>query len=355
MNLDDRNLIEQIDAGNMLSHIDALPGQLSTAWKHGHLLELPGPLADVQQVAICGMGGSAISGDLLSALVSGSCHVPFTITRAYDLPTYIIGAETLVIALSHSGSTEETLSAARQAAERGTRLLAITTGGELAKLVQAAGGVVWTYQYHAQPRATIGWLYGLLLAAASRLSLVDDLSAEVEEAVEVLERGRAVLGADSSAAQNPAKRLAGQLVGRIPVIWGAGLLAPVANRWKTQINENAKAAAYFETLPELNHNTVVGLEYPETLARSVVFVTLRSEKYDHPRVAIRQKVTHQLLLQAGIMADEVRAQGESRLAQQMSLVQFGDYVSFYLAMAGGVDPTPILSIDWLKAQLAQAG
>ncbi len=354
MDLDNQELFRQIDTQDMLAHIDALPEQLSDAWKHGHLLELPGRLASVQRVVVCGMGGSAISGSLLAALAAGSCHVPLDVSRDYNLPTYVDGPDTLVIAISHSGATEETLSAARQATERGAYLLAITSGGTLAAHARETNSILWTYTYPAQPRAALGWLYGLVLAAASRLNLVNELGGEVEEAVELMRQARETLGAASPAAQNPAKRLAGQMVGRIPVIWGAGLLAPVANRWKTQLNENAKTMAYHEALPELNHNAVVGLEFPDLLSKSVMVIELRSQKFDHPRVSIRQDVTHKLLLQAGIMADQVWAQGENRLAQQMGLIQFGDYVSFYLAMANRVDPTPVSNIDWLKEQLAQA-
>jgi glucose/mannose-6-phosphate isomerase len=159
---------------------------------------------------------------------------------------------------------------------------------------------------------------------------------------------------DSPVDENKAKRIAGQLVGRIPVIWaGAGLLAPVARRWMTQINENSKSAAYFELMPELNHNTVVGIEEPKTFIDRVAVIQLMSRTYDHPRVTIRHKTTHKLYLQNGLLTEMLYAHGNSRLAQQMNLVQFGDYVSYYLAMAYSIDPTPIGPIDALKAALAK--
>ncbi len=355
MNLDDVERFRQIDASDMLGYIDALPDQLAQAWEHAHRLDLPPEFARVRQVVLCGMGGSAISGDLLAALVRDTCRVPVIVNREYDLPAYVVGAEALIITLSHSGGTEETIAAARQGIERGGRLLAITTGGALAPLVEEAGGTVWRYDYRSQPRAALGWLYGLLLGAFSRLGLAEGLPGEVQETVALLERGREVLGAHKPAALNPAKRTAGQMVGRIPIFWGAGLLAPVARRWKTQFNENSKSAAYYEELPELDHNSVVGLDFPEQLMSKIAIIELVSERYDHPRVALRQRASYDLLLQAGIMADRVEARGESRLAQQMSLIQFGDYMSYYVAMAYGVDPTPVENIRWLKEQLAQAG
>ncbi len=355
MNLDNLESFRQIDPGDMLSHIDALPMQLEDAWAHAHTLDLPANLADVRQVVICGMGGSAISGDLVAALVEGTCPLPVTVNRGYMLPAWLQGPDTLIVPISFSGGTEETLFTTRQAFERGAKVLAITTGGALGALVSESSGSAWTFDYTSQPRAALGWLYGMLLGLFSRLGLAENLDGDVQEAVAVLREGRAALGADVLAAHNPAKRTAGQTVGRIPIFWGAGLLAPVARRWKTQFNENAKTAAYYEELPELNHNAVVGLDFPEALMTKICVIELISKKYDHPRVGVRHKASYKLLLQAGIMADKVSEKGESRLAQQMSMIQFGDYMSYYVAMANRVDPTPVDNIRQLKEQLAQAG
>ena len=281
--------------------------------------------------------------------------MPIQTVRSYTLPTYVNGEDALVIALSHSGNTEETLGMVQQAAERGAPVLGITTGGKLQNVVQAAGGTLWQYTYDAQPRAVLGWLYGLLLAAASRLHLIDVVEDQVADAITQMRTANEVMGVESPIHQNVAKRTAGQLMGRIPVVWGSGLLAPVANRWKTQINENAKTAAYFEALPELNHNSVVGLEFPDKLQNGVVVFSLASAEYDHPRVQRRQQATHELLLRSGVMGEMIHARGASRLAQQMNLIQFGDYLSAYLAVANGVDPTPIDNIVWLKEKLAAAG
>lgn len=355
MNLDDLDTLKRQDPQNMLGHIDALPDQLAGAWAHGQSLELPAALGSVEQVVMAGMGGSAIGGSLLAAVAAGSCHVPLNVVRDYDLPTYVDGPDTLVIALSHSGNTEETLSIARQALARGARLLSISTGGELTGLVAEGGGATWTYTYDSEPRAALGWLYGLLLAAASRLHLVDDMTAQVEEAVAILRKGQTAFNATVPTVENPTKRLAGQLVERIPVIWGGGLLAPVARRWKAQFNENAKHFAVYDTVPELNHNSVVGLEYPEALMTGLSFVQLISPEYDHPRLAARHRLCAELVLQAGTMVDQITARGAGRLAQQLHVVQFGDYVSYYVALANGVDPTPIAAIAWLKQQLAAEG
>jgi glucose/mannose-6-phosphate isomerase len=355
VNLDDLDYFKQIDAQNMLGHIDDLPLQLAGAWEHALSVSLPLDAGGVRQIAVCGMGGSSISGELLAALVADTCQVPIISVQTYDLPASVCGPDTLVIAISHSGNTEETLAATRQAIDRGARLLAITTGGALARMVVEAGGAAPVYQYASQPRAALGWLYGQVLGYLSRLGLIDDMQAAVEESIDLLRRGIRGMGAENRTSRNVAKRMAGQLVGRIPVIWGAGLLAPVARRWKTQINENAKSVAYAETMPELNHNAVVGLEFPDPLLRKTAVVQLLSERYDHPRVALRHQATFELLLREAVMADQVKARGETRLAQQLNLIQFGDYVSYYLAMAYGIDPTPVENIAAIKEQLAASG
>lgn len=351
MDLDDLELFRQIDTQNMLGHIYALPDQLANAWAHAKTLPQPDTGA-IERVVICGMGGSAISGDLFAALVFDSCPIPISVVRGYDLPAYAAGEATLVIALSHSGNTEETLSATGQAVERGTKVLVITTGGELAK----QGGTVWTYTYDAQPRASLGWLYGTLLGAASRLGLAPDLGGEIEEAAAVLGKYRERWGVENVAARNAAKRYAGQLVDCIPVIWGSGLLAPVARRWKTQLNENAKSCAFFDELPELNHNTVAGITAPDELLQRHKFQVVQlCSDYDHPRVALRHEITHDMLIGQAVLTDPLKARGKGRLAQQMSMVLFGDYVSYYLAMAYQVDPTPIGPIMMLKQMMAEAG
>jgi glucose/mannose-6-phosphate isomerase len=354
MNLNDTSLFKQVDQSNMLAYIDALPEQFRQAWQAAATVDMPDGYEHVRQIVICGMGGSAISGSLAASLFEGLLDKPVISVRGYDLPAYAKGDHTLVVAMSHSGTTEETLSCAQQAIEREAKLLAVTTGGELAPLIAEAGGALLRYTYDAPPRAALGWLYGSLLGGLHALGIIPDIQGEVDETIRLLDNSRSALQVDVSTGENRAKRLAGQLIDRVPVIWAAGLLNPVARRWKTQLNENAKSAAYFETLPELNHNSVVGIEYPEgVLIGRFCPVQLRSS-HEHKRVTIRHEATKELLLGYGIVADEVRAHGVSRLAQQMNLVQFGDYVSYYLAIAYQVDPTPIDTIITLKQRLAEA-
>lgn len=350
--LDDLNRFAAVDREHMLAHIDALPDQLDAAWRAAQTLPLPAPHRQPRQIVLAGMGGSAIGGDLLAALIGASSPVPLTIVRGYDLPAWVQGPETLVIASSFSGNTEETLAAADQALGRGVRLLAISTGGDLAAHADAHGYPWWRIAYSSQPRAALGWSFGLLLGLADRLGLASSLESSVHEAIEVLRQYGPVYTATSPAPQNPAKRGAGQLIGRIPIFFGGGLFEPVARRWKCQINENAKAWAQYEGMPEANHNTVAGIGFPADHQINLAAVFITSPQYDHPRVLLRHELTFQLCLQNGIMADVFRPTGQSALTQMCHAIQYGDYVSYYLAMAYGADPTEIAPIMELKEQLA---
>ncbi|HIC93803.1 MAG TPA: bifunctional phosphoglucose/phosphomannose isomerase, partial [Anaerolineae bacterium] len=235
---------------------------------------------------------------------------------------------------------------------RGAKLLAITTDGRLVERARELGVPLLTFSYQSQPRAALGHSLIPLVGVLVKLGLVADKSADLEEAARVMEALQEEIGGAVPLAENPAKRLARRLHGHLPVVYGAGPLAEVARRWKTQFNENSKAWSFFEQLPELNHNAVVGYQFPADLAEKVVIVMLTSP-LDHPRHRVRFRVTREILARRGIACEEVEARGQSPLAQMLSLVHFGDYVSFYLAMLYEVDPTPVEVIAYLKERLAQ--
>jgi len=353
MNLDEPGDFSRLDPDNMLARIGELPQQCRTAWELTRDLDLPHAYHQVQRVVVLGMGGSAIGGALLEGLVSGECSVPVVIVRDYSIPTFARGPETLVVASSYSGNTEETLMAISEALERGTLSIAVTTGGQLASLAREKGIPLLRFDYRSQPRAALGYSFTLLLGLFSRLGLVRDYSADLTEAVEVMEEWQTEIAPQVPTAQNAAKALAERLVNRLPVIYGAGFLTAVANRWKTQFNENSKHWAFFEALPELHHNAVVGLGIPTSVRDMVTVLMLRSD-LDHPRVRVRWDITAELLSQEGVACESFYGRGKSRLAQMLSLIHFNDYVSFYLAMLNGVDPTPVRTIAFLKQRLAEA-
>ncbi|MGB7873561.1 MAG: bifunctional phosphoglucose/phosphomannose isomerase [Anaerolineales bacterium] len=352
MNLDDLARFKQLDPQDMLAHIDGLPDQLQTAWDLAGTLPLPA-WQEVQTVVISGMGGSAIGADLVAAAVMDTCPVPIFVHRDYGLPAFAKGPGTLVICSSHSGNTEEILDTFETALENGCRLLALSTGGKLSEKAKAAGVPFWRFEHEGQPRAAVGYSFGLILGALSRLGLVSDAGAEVAGAVRAMKSQQEAIAAESPVSKNPAKRLAGQLMGRWVTVFGAGVLAPVARRWKGQLNEVAKAVANFEVIPEADHNTLAGvLHPPEVVPPHVISLFLRAPS-DHPRNRLRLKITRKTYMLEGLNSDGFMAKGDSPIAHIWTALHFGDYVAYYLAMAYGVDPTPVAALENLKAALKE--
>jgi glucose/mannose-6-phosphate isomerase len=270
--------------------------------------------------------------------------------RDYHLPAWANGSETLVITSSHSGNTEETLSAFVKALESGCRILAVTTGGKLANAAEKSGSALWLFDHSGQPRAAVGFSFGLLLAAFNHLGLIPNPEEELIGAVVAMKSQQAGLKPEIPISENSAKRLAGQCYGRWITVIGADILAPVARRWKGQISELAKAWGQFEFLPEANHNTSAGVINPQEIITKNMILFLRAKSY-HPRNALRAKTTKQIFMLEGLGTDYFYAQGDTTLAQLWTTLHFGDYFAYYLAMAYGVDPTPVEAIEGLKERL----
>lgn len=352
MNLDDTSKFAQIDTQDMQSHVDGLPGQLESAWELGSQFALP-EIAGIEKVVIAGMGGSAIGADLVIAYIAPFCPVPVLLHRNYSLPAWASGRNTLVIASSHSGNTEETVSSFSAARENNCQILALSTGGKLADLCQASGNTLWQFDHHGQPRAAVGFSAGLLLAALSRLGLIPDQAAAIKETIAAMQAQQMNLTAEIPTVGNLAKRLAGQIYGRWTLVVGADSLEPVARRWKCQLNEVSKAWAQFESLPELDHNSLAGLMFPEQALPQMMAFFLRAPDY-HSRNLMRTELTKTAFMVEGVNTDFIDAQGPNPLAQQWTALHLGDYTAFYLAMAYGVDPTAIPTIEMFKKQIASS-
>lgn len=350
--LDTPEKFRQIDTEGMIDRIAELPKQCIDAWRLRESIALPADYSIVDSIVVLGMGGSAIGGDLARTLAADELQVPMQVVRDYDLPAFA-GKNTLVIASSYSGNTEETISAFNEAISRKCKALAITTGGKIKEIAEREGLPVLVFDYKAQPRAALGYSFILLLGVLEKLRLIGDKNVDLEEAVHLMEDLRQRVEPQSPKAVNPAKQLAAKIYGRLPVIYGGGILAEVARRWKGQMNENGKGWSFFEVMPELNHNAVVGYEFPKDLAAKIVVVFLDSDAI-HPRVRLRYKITQDILAKRGVPFEVVEGQGSSPLAQVMYGIYFGDYVSYYLAVLYAVDPSPVPVIDYLKQELARA-
>ena len=352
VNLDYLKTYEQADPQGMRDRIAEMSRQLKEARDLVAAMPDPGPrYRDLQNVVVLGMGGSAIGGDLVRTVAEDQATVPILVSRDYRISGFV-GSNSLVVASSYSGNTEETLSATREALDRGAMVIAVTTGGSLGRTASERGLPLLTFEYAAQPRAAAGFSFGLLLGLLAKLGYLDDSRLGMDEAIEIAASNPLVLGPEAPVGDNLAKRLALSIHGKLPVIYGAGILSEVARRWKGQFNENSKAWACFEQLPEVNHNAVVGYENAPDLAAQLFVILLSSATY-HPRVAARLRITAEILQQRGVAHQVVEARGRGPLAQMVSSIMIGDYTSYYLAVLYGVDPTPVRSIDFLKGELAK--
>jgi glucose/mannose-6-phosphate isomerase len=328
-----------------------MPQLCQEAWQRATDFDLPQDYASSDRVVILGMGGSAIGGDLAAGLVLSEAKLPVIVRRDYELPRFT-NAKTLVIASSYSGNTEETLTAFEQAIETKAKKLVITTGGKLKTLAEEKKIPIFSFDYKAQPRAALPYSVMPILCFLQRLGFIADKSKDVTETVSVLQQLSPKIDETAPQPQNPAKQLASRLYHHLPVVYGAGITSEVAHRWKTQLNENSKAWAFYEVFPELNHNAVVGYQFPEELATRIVVVLLRSARLPE-RIKLRYQITCQLLAKAGVSYQIVDGQGKYPLNQIMSLVLFGDYTSYYLATLYKADPSPVKAIDFLKEKLAE--
>ncbi len=349
--LDDPATLRRIDPDDMLSRVMELPGQLVQARRVAAPITLDKRLTDVDAVVVLAMGGSAIGAELVAASAGDRLRVPLIVHRDYGLPAGA-GERTLVIAASHSGETAETLSGFAAAQERKMPTAVITTGGRLAASATAAGLPLLQYRLGGQPRAAIGFGVGLvheLLARAGLIERPDDLGAVVSAVEELIER----IGPSVETDANPAKQLAWAIFGRIPVVYGHGPMSAVAHRWKTQLNENAKAWASWEPMPEANHNAIEGSINPRELGDALYVVQLR-DRAEPPEIAERYRVVEELLGERVTSRSEVWADGPSALARVLTGVAYGDLVSVYLAILYQTDPTPVTLLAMLKERLARA-
>ncbi len=348
--LDDRTVLATYDAAGMLGRIGEFPEQLPDAWRRSRDLALPEAHRATSAAVVLGMGGSAIGADLVRGIFASRLRVPLLTVRDYDLPAFA-GSSTLAIAASYSGATEETISAVTQALERQCPVAVITTDGPLRSVAERAGLPLLAFPGGGQPRAAVG--YGMLLLAGllERAGHLEVCEAEITAAVDAARATVARCEPGVPTARNPAKQLAWSLVDRLPVIEASGHLAPVARRWKTQLNENAKSTAAWEELPEATHNAVVGYAQPEALHERM-FVVFLASSLEHPRNARRAGLSAELLGAAQVAHQVVPAAGQGRLAEACSLIALGDHVSAYLALLYGLDPTPVEAIAQLKTRLA---
>lgn len=316
-------------------------------------LDLPFPASAIRNVAICGMGGSGIAGDLVTTAYADRLRVPVQSLRNYYLPGWV-GEDTLVILASYSGETEETLTAAMEALDRGCPAIGITTGGKLGSWYPDRGLPVVSIPPGLQPRAALLHMLIPTLEILVRCGVLPDLTADLDEAERVAREAAESYGPSVPQSHNGAKLIADSLDGSLPVIWGAEMTSAVAQRWKGQLNENAKTPAYWGVLPEVNHNEIIGFEQMGDLGPATAVVMLRDPR-QHRQVQRRFDITKELIEPLVRSVTAVTAEGETTLGRLLDLVLLGDYVSLYAACLRGADAGPIRLINTLKERLATTG
>ncbi|MCD6249870.1 MAG: bifunctional phosphoglucose/phosphomannose isomerase [candidate division Zixibacteria bacterium] len=354
-NLDELDSIRALDPGNMYNAIFDLPEQMAKAFKMAGGWNVPVDMfPDVRNVVVVGMGGSAMGGDIARSFLASEMLIPFHICRNYVLPEYV-DDETLVIASSYSGNTEETLAAVDDALERSAMIVALTTGGMLEEVAQLNDIPRLKLPAGLQPRAALGFSFVPLMVFLEKIGLAKNVSERLQATIAHLRSTREKMVEDGSSTTNPAKQLAGLLYGKVPLIYaGPTLTDVVASRWKSQICENSKTMAFANLYPEFNHNELVGLsnlsiEFKE----QIIVINLRSID-DHEKNSVRMDVVKQILEEQDLMVIDLWATGESGLERIFNLIQMGDFVSYYLAILNDTDPTPVNVIENLKEELSKA-
>ncbi len=347
--LDDPEALAASGPATMLALAADLGNQLRDAFAAARSVPDPPSGEGLRSLVVCGMGGSGISGDVVRALYWPRLPIPIAVVKGYVLPEFC-GRDTLVLASSFSGNTEETVAAYTEAVARGCRVVAITSGGELASLAEA-DQVPWIRLPPdiPMPRAALGHLAGGPIGLLDAIGLIPPAGGEVEAATLLLAGLAGRLGPDVPTESNEAKQLASWIGGRTPVIWGTeGIAEAAALRWKTQANENAKGPAWHGVLSELDHNEIEGWSAGAGGAYAAVVLRHPGE---HPRVPFRVDATIEAVSGSGLEARQVHGSGTSPLERLLSLIMVGDFVGCYLGVLRGQDPLPIPVLTALKRRL----
>jgi len=320
-----------LDSQNMLQVIKDFPNQCREA------LELPRGISasgEIKNIIITGMGGSAMGGDLLKIYMDES-EIPVYVNRNYKLPKFV-NENSLVFAVSYSGNTEETLSSLKDAKEKNAQIIGITSGGKLAEECEK----VITIPSGLQPRAALGYSFFPMLGVLHNTNLIRVKNDDLNEMMNILKQ--------TDKFNEEGEKLSKKLKEKIPIIYASEKLGPIAFRWKTQINENAKMPAFYNVFSEMNHNEIAGYK---SMDGKFVVVLFR-DKYDNDRIKKRMDICREIMEEHSSV-EEVQTQGESLLARMFSTVYLGDFVSYYMALWNRVDPSPVEIIEAMKKKLVQ--
>jgi glucose/mannose-6-phosphate isomerase len=351
--LDDINEIKKIDQSGMYDLIYQFPQEFEKASNLAEAAKLPDWKVDqIKNIVVAGLGGSAIGGDLVRSYLAEKLSIPFFICRNYTLPNFV-DKSTLVFISSYSGNTEETLSAYDDAKKRGAKILAISSDGKVEEKTLQDKCTYVNIPKDLPPRAALGYSFVPLLVILERIGFVQGEKDQIRKAKELLSSNRLKYKMELGIEENLAKKIALELHKKLPIIYGAtDHFDAVSTRWKGQMCENAKMLAFNNVFPEFNHNELVGWKNLAGYKEHLVVVILK-DKDDHPRIKRRMEIVKGIIKKQGVKVIEVGSSGEVLLSRIFSLIQLGDFVSFYLAILNNENPTPVKVIDFLKNELAK--
>jgi glucose/mannose-6-phosphate isomerase len=344
------------DSLGFVDAVRGLPEQLADATASARVAldrALLPAATEIDNIVVLGMGGSGIAGDTLAAVSNSTLPVPVVVFKQTRTPRFI-GPRTLAFAVSYSGDTDETLQMATGAADAGAHVVAVSRGGELAALARARGGVHVDCPEGYLPRAALGALLAPLFVALETIGLLPEAGELLAQAQRQLVTRREKCRPEVGAPANPAREIARRIGTTIPIFYGGGALGAVAAlRWKCDVNENAKAPAFWNAYPELDHNEICGWGQHGDVTRQVFTLVELRHGFEHEQLDARFALTRSIIEETLVQVLEVRAGGEGRLAQLLDLMYVGSWASCYLALDHDVDPGPIDAISQLKNALGQ--
>lgn len=352
--LDNEAIIRSLDSENMLQSIQDLPDQVEAAWHQSQAITLPTHYIQAQAIVMLGLGASRVAAEVVRTLAERQSRRPVLVVSDGKLPSFV-DSSTLVIGVSYTGKTPEVVSAFAEAGRRGAKLLGVSAGGDLASLCRKYRAPAFPIQYGAYPRAALGYLLIPIIATLNRLGFLELEHADdrIEQLVHRLRDTSSRLRPESSSIQNPAKQLAEYLVGYLPVLVGSPATLPALQRWQQQLQQNAKVFSVIDEAPALLHGGVEGWSYPGKLDQTVRYVTLATSD-DTDDDALNLNIFRQLAKKHRFEVKDVLVERSDLLIELCDLILWADYVSYYLALLNGVDPSATPTIQEALGQKTSA-
>jgi len=346
------SLFKKVDKSDMRGVLLDFPNQLEIAREIGQRFRAPEKAINPKMILWCGMGGSAIGGDVIGSSIKDRLKVPMMINRHYNIPSFV-NKDTLVVISSYSGNTEETISCYNKAREKKATILLISSGGKLVEMAIRDGVMLIVIPEGLSPRCALGYSSIPVIVAFSKLKLINLGAKEIDETIEILRKLKSKLRPNAKVSGNIALKLARVLYKKIPFIYASiDYFGPVAYRWRTQISENAKMLSSHHLFAEMNHNEIEAFEPFSKVPKDIIVIMLK-DRFDHTRIKKRMRIITDIIKRKGTKVIEVNSIGKGVMARIFSVIYIGDWISFYLALLNRVDPTPVDRISYLKKRLVK--